>query len=206
MSLNSGSLSDKFGSGCPCQDVLFIKLTAATLCIRAGAALKILSDLPLRRDLHSSFMLLSQFLPSQVLHLCSSKYAACSRLLSFSKVSILPSLFFMKKNFYNFFVSIIQAWILLSLTISYPDLYSSWILCKSVTLPKISSSIFALLTNDNLLKSTCRLLHSVSSYLPSRSFLQCPIFLVLGFLSFPSHLSPILCTWLPFDWFYNWLL
>lgn len=113
-------------SGCTVHKV---DLTAATWCVRAGAALKMLSDLPLTRDLHSSFMLLSQFLPSpQVLHLCSSKHAACSRLLSFSKGSILPSLF-MKKNFYNLFVSIIQAWILLSLTISYPDLYSSWILC-----------------------------------------------------------------------------
>ena len=82
-------------SGCTVHKV---DLTAATWCVRAGAALKMLSDLPLTRDLHSSFMLLSQFLPSpQVLHLCSSKHAACSRLLSFSKGSILPSLF-MKKN------------------------------------------------------------------------------------------------------------
>lgn len=133
-----------------------------------------LSDLPLTRDLHS--YMLSQFLPfPQILHLCSSKYAACSRLLSFSKLSILPSLFFMKKNFHNLFISIIQAWILLSLTIS-SDLYSSWIPCCSVTLPKISSSSFALVTTDNLLKSTCCLLHSVSSYLPSRSFFQCPVF------------------------------
>lgn len=104
-----------------------------------------------------SFCLLHKF--------CSSKYAACSRLLSFSKLSILPSLFFMKKNFYNLFISIIQAWILLSLTIS-SDLYSSWIPCYSMTLPKISSSIFVLLTTDNLLKSTCCLL-ALSLQLPA---------------------------------------
>lgn len=140
-----------------------------------------------------SFCLLHKF--------CSSKYAACSRLLSFSKLSILPSLFFMKKNFYNLFISIIQAWILLSLTIS-SDLYSSWIPCYSMTLPKISSSIFVLLTTDNLLSVGTQ---SPVTCLPDHSF-SVPSFLVLGFLSFPSHLSPILCTWLPFDWCYNWLL
>lgn len=170
---------------------------------------KILSDLPLTRTLHYSLSLLiflHQFLPSlQNFVSYSSKYAAYSRLLSFSRPSVLPVLFM--KNFFTIFsLSFFCYSRKRESSFPCPDrtsvLYSWRIPGYSLTLPEISSSIFTLNNSykclikksifNNLLKSISFLWCSQSpvTSLPDNLFSILSSFLCLW--SLVSQLSPIL--------------
>lgn len=99
--LNSGPLGDKFGSEYPFEAVLFIKLTTVNLHIeqlsvkkKVKTALQILAYLS-PEDCTTYSLITYNFAPiptfcPQIIYLLCSTYTHCPRLLSFSKLSILP--------------------------------------------------------------------------------------------------------------------
>lgn len=97
--LNSGPLDDKFGSGCPFQAVLFIKLTTVNLhteqlSVKKSKYCPTDSGLPLTRGLHYLLpyhlcFCSNSYLFSTNLYLLCSTYTSCPRLLSFSRLSVL---------------------------------------------------------------------------------------------------------------------